>query len=136
MNTHLGTGFTLLAVDQLGSPASRIKHTLFQRVSYLPYGHSADLKTARAGFTGQVPEAGFKQYLLGNGYRGYSPSLMRFIAADAYSPFGRGGLNSYAYCGGAPTIRTDPDGHSPVSSLFKGIANRVGRVSSRKLMKK
>ena len=41
-------------------------------------------------------------YHLGNGYRTYKPSLMRFNGPDSWSPFGRGGLNQYAYCEGDP----------------------------------
>lgn len=50
-------------------------------------------------------------YLLGNGYRMYLPSLIRFGAPDSLSPFEAGGLNAYAYCGGNPVNRVDPSGH-------------------------
>ncbi|ANN65910.1 RHS repeat-associated core domain-containing protein [Bordetella bronchialis] len=53
-------------------------------------------------------------YPLGNGYRGYLPHLMRFGAPDSRSPFGRGGLNCYAYCAGDPANRRDPSGHMNV----------------------
>lgn len=51
-------------------------------------------------------------YLLGNGVRTYNPHLMRFCASDEFSPFGRGGINSYAYCGSDPINRTDPSGRT------------------------
>ncbi|MEE4636302.1 RHS repeat-associated core domain-containing protein [Pseudomonas alliivorans] len=38
---------------------------------------------------------------------------MRFNQPDNLSPFGRGGLNAYAYCLGDPVNRGDPSGHSP-----------------------
>ncbi|WP_167519935.1 RHS repeat-associated core domain-containing protein [Serratia proteamaculans] len=48
---------------------------------------------------------------LGNGYRAYSPVLMRFTCPDSWSPFGGGGMNPYAYCEGDPINRADPSGH-------------------------
>jgi RHS repeat-associated protein len=51
-------------------------------------------------------------YPLGNGYRSYSCSLMRFNAPDRSSPFGRGGVNPFAYCGANPVDRSDVNGHS------------------------
>ncbi|MGC0152582.1 RHS repeat-associated core domain-containing protein [Chromobacterium vaccinii] len=48
---------------------------------------------------------------LGNGYRAYSPALMRFHCPDSLSPFGAGGVNPYAYCDGDPVNRADPSGH-------------------------
>jgi RHS repeat-associated protein len=48
---------------------------------------------------------------LGNGYRAYSPALMRFNCPDTMSPFGMGGINPYAYCTGDPINRADPSGH-------------------------
>jgi len=35
---------------------------------------------------------------------------MRFLSADNLSPFGQGGLNSYAYCAGNPINYIDPSG--------------------------
>jgi RHS repeat-associated protein len=63
------------------------------------------------GFAGghQDPIAG--GYLLGNGYRMYIPALMRFSSGDSVSPFGGGGINSYAYCGADPINHIDPSGH-------------------------
>ncbi|MGC0152001.1 RHS repeat-associated core domain-containing protein, partial [Chromobacterium vaccinii] len=48
---------------------------------------------------------------LGNGYRAYSPALMRFHCPDSLSPFGAGGVNAYAYCADDPVNRSDPSGH-------------------------
>lgn len=48
---------------------------------------------------------------LGNGYRAYSPVLMRFNCPDIMSPFGAGGINLYVYCEGDPVNQMDPSGH-------------------------
>jgi RHS repeat-associated protein len=63
------------------------------------------------GYTGAYRDAVTGDYPLGNGYRAYLPMLMRFAAPDSWSPFGRGGVNPYSYCGGDPINRSDPGGH-------------------------
>ncbi|MFF1916268.1 RHS repeat-associated core domain-containing protein [Streptomyces sp. NPDC058239] len=63
------------------------------------------------GFNGERPDPVTGHYLLGNGYRAFNPVLMRFPSPDSWSPFGEGGLNSYAYCLGDPVNRVDPTGH-------------------------
>jgi len=63
-------------------------------------------------------------YLLGNGYRAYSPSMMRFCSPDRLSPFEAGGLNAYGYCLGDPINRQDPSGRIPqwLSSLGQALS--------------
>lgn len=64
---------------------------------------------------------------LGNGYRSYSPMLMRFHCPDSWSPFGAGGINPYAYCDGDPVNRADPNGHhSMMGWLGIGIGVAAG----------
>ena len=63
------------------------------------------------GFNSERPDPVCGHYHLGNGYRAYSPALMRFICPDSMSPFGVGGINPYAYCGGDPVNHADPTGH-------------------------
>lgn len=82
--------------------------------SYGVYGvheESAELASV-IGFSGYYFDALSTYYLLGNGYRSYSPSMMRFLSPDSLSPFSRGGLNAYGYCAGDPLNRVDPDGRS------------------------
>uniref|UniRef100_UPI00214B5855 RHS repeat-associated core domain-containing protein n=1 Tax=Pseudomonas sp. UMAB-08 TaxID=1365375 RepID=UPI00214B5855 len=62
---------------------------------------------------GEPPDPVTGHYLLGNGYRAFNPVLMRFNSPDSLSPFGEGGLNGYAYCGGDPVNYRDPTGHIP-----------------------
>ena len=45
---------------------------------------------------------------------------MRFNSPDSWSPFGRGGINSYGYCLGDPINRYDEGGHF---SLFRMLGN-------------
>jgi RHS repeat-associated protein len=86
---------------------------------YTAYGlrARADLVT-ELGFNGQIIERYTRTYLLGNGLRAYSPALMRFYSPDTLSPFGKGGLNAYAYCHGDPVNNVDPSGQF---RLFGGL---------------
>ena len=105
-------------------------------VAYTAYGFSAPQQglASSLGFNGErlnLPAAG---YFLGNGYRLYSPSLMRFHSSDSLSPFLAGGLNSYAYCSGDPIGRIDPSGHAPLifrpfAKLYMWIAKKLNRHS-------
>ena len=63
------------------------------------------------GYTGANCDPVTCGYLLGNGYRMYLPELMRFSAPDSWSPFGKGGVNPYAYCEADPINHADPSGH-------------------------
>jgi hypothetical protein len=71
-------------------------------------------------------------YLLGNGYRAFNPVLMRFNSPDNLSPFGKGGLNSYAYCLGDPINLQDSTGAAALPKLlsraFEGILKSLGRT--------
>lgn len=93
--------------------------------SFSPYGHGSNLATdpRLLGFNGELITPSIECYLLGNGYRAYSPRLMRFLSPDSFSPFARGWLNAYAYCEGDPINNIDPSGHF----LFKTVRNILGR---------
>lgn len=62
-------------------------------------------------FNGERPDPISGYTNLGNGYRAFSPYLKRFSRPDDWSPFGKGGVNPYAYCIGDPINRSDPSGH-------------------------
>ncbi|WP_225933106.1 RHS repeat-associated core domain-containing protein [Pseudomonas maumuensis] len=78
--------------------------------AYTPYGAAAMAGGPVLGFCGQLRERPMGIYQLGSGYRCYSPTALRFLSPDRFSPFGRGGLNAYGYCGGDPVNRSDPGG--------------------------
>ncbi|WP_409522330.1 RHS repeat-associated core domain-containing protein [Pseudomonas sp.] len=84
--------------------------------AYTPYGFqdARTCFTSVMNFNGERLDCRAGVYLLGNGYRGFSPALMRFVAPDSWSPFGAGGLNSYAYCTGNPVAGVDPSGHTEI----------------------
>lgn len=80
--------------------------------SYTVYGvHEFAAETVGLiGFSGYYFDALSTCYLLGNGYRSYSPRMMRFLSPDSLSPFDLGGLNAYGYCSGDPINRVDDNG--------------------------
>lgn len=76
-----------------------------------PQGDPGQEMQCLLGFNGEVRDERSGWYLLGRGYRAYNPHLMRFHSPDSLSPFGAGGINSYAYCAGDPINFSDPTGH-------------------------
>ncbi len=64
---------------------------------------------------------------LGNGYRDYDPALGIFLKHDSYSPFGRGGINGYAYADNNPVNAFDPTGHEA-----RGGGGSNGNVAAEK----
>ena len=78
------------------------------------------------GFNAERQDHITQKYHFGNGVRMYNPSLMRFHATDSMSPFGKGGINSYAYALGDPVNYRDPSGHIAIAGVIIGII--VGAV--------
>ncbi|WP_223514159.1 RHS repeat-associated core domain-containing protein [Pseudomonas sp. GL-R-26] len=122
-------GVRLLGIDQQQTTLTELLAGQSRHLAYSPYGH----RPAEGGlfsllrFAGESLDPQTGLYLLGNGYRAYSPALMRFISPDNLSPFGTGGLNPYAYCAGDPINRVDPTGHIWQSLL--GIALSVAGLA-------
>ncbi|MCJ8204125.1 RHS repeat-associated core domain-containing protein [Pseudomonas sp. RGM2987] len=104
---------TLLATDQQRSPLATVMGTTQSKIAYTAYGHRTGESglSSLLGFNGERPEPITGHYLLGQGNRAFNPVLMRFNGPDELSPFGEGGVNSYAYCGGDPVNRYDPSGN-------------------------
>jgi len=105
---------TLLLADQQRSILRRVSTQENQATAYTAYGHrpAEGGLTSLLGFNGERLDPITGHYLLGNGYRAFNPQLMRFNSPDSLSPFGKGGLNGYAYCVGDPVNRVDPTGHT------------------------
>ena len=103
----------LLATDAQDSVLQAKAGQEAQSSSYTVYGNSPllDVWDALAGFNGECRDLLTGCYLLGKGYRAYSPVLMRFHGPDSYSPFGEGGINTYMYCAADPVNYSDPTGH-------------------------
>lgn len=100
--------------------------------AYSAYGHDPRPAAAapRLGFNGEAREQLTGVYLLGQGYRAYGPTLMRFLAPDSLSPFDGGGLNAYGYCAGDPINYSDPTGHSRLMGLLNRMLGRKPIVSA------
>jgi RHS repeat-associated protein len=100
------------------------------------------------GFNGERRDPLTGNYFLGNGYRAFSPVLMRFLSPDHLSPFGEGGFNAYAYCENDPINYADPTGkakllliarrifnQSNVSNALSRVKNSLGSIKKTKAIK-
>ncbi|SMF56011.1 MULTISPECIES: RHS repeat-associated core domain-containing protein [unclassified Pseudomonas] len=125
------SGGGVLATDDKGSVLSVQDVDGLEGHNFSAYGHDPTLPSMRTttGFNGEAYESVLASYLLGLGLRSYSPRLRRFCAADNWSPFGKGGLNAYCYCGGDPINFVDPSGHMErPSGYMKRIALKNGQL--------
>ncbi|MFG0321600.1 RHS repeat-associated core domain-containing protein [Pseudomonas sp. zjy_13] len=115
----------LLDIDQ---QQSGLGAGYYEPRAYSPYGGMSAVSVRGLAFSGQYLDLVTGSYPLGNGHRFYRPSLRRFISPDVLSPFGKGGLNAYAYCQGDPVNFADPSGRfpaiiAPVRNLVTGVIN-------------
>jgi RHS repeat-associated protein len=124
-------GIKLFGTDQQQSVLTLASDQPRSDIAYSPYGYRAveGAFSSLAGFNGEPLDPSTGLYHLGNGYRAYSPTLMRFLGPDSLSPFGAGGLNPYAYCLGDPINRVDPTGHVSWQSVV-GISLSVFSVAA------
>ncbi|AJC19555.1 RHS repeat domain-containing protein [Pandoraea pulmonicola] len=109
-----GGAVWLLSTDDMGSVLSVSDGRSIEEHRYGPYGQEVETDgepISVLAYNGQWRDPVLEGYALGNGYRLFLPGLGRFNAPDAYSPFGAGGFNSYAYCSGDPINYSDPTGH-------------------------
>lgn len=90
-----------------------------QARTFTPFGNSQWIGGPVLAFSGQLCDRRTGLYLLGNGQRAYDPVLMRFISPDRQSPFGNGGISTYAYCLGDPVNRLDPSGEVSLKKVAK-----------------
>ena len=124
---------SLLATDQQRSVLNVLDPSRSHPLAYTPYGHhpATNGLLSLLGFNGERPDPITGCYLLGMGYRQFSPVLMRFISPDSWSPFGKGGLNVYAYCLGDPVNRRDPNGHWSIGGMIDGLSGFSNRLVRR-----
>jgi RHS repeat-associated protein len=103
-------------------------------LAYTAFGHhlSASVPAGALAFNGERPQPLTGHYLLGNGYRAFNPTLMRFNSPDSWSPFGDGGLNAYAYCAGDPINNIDPDGHLSRWGRLAGALDFIAELKFRR----
>lgn len=115
-------GVSLTAADRHDSPLLSLGYSGKNGTQHIwsPYG-GGKVADGHPGFNGERVDLLTGNYLLGNGYRAYSPRLMRFSCPDSLSPFGAGGINPYAYCAGDPVNITDPSGHLGRPDYFWGV---------------
>lgn len=97
--------------------------------AYTPYGATAAAGGPILGFCGQPCERPIGIYPLGNGYRCYSPTALRFLSPDRLSPFDEGGINAYGYCAGDPVNKWDLSG-GVWEPIFGGIMGIIGTVET------
>lgn len=125
-----GAGAVWLTGSQISdSVLVASKGSASEQFSYSPYGEEKPSASHTVlGYTGQFRDPALPGYQLGHGYRAYLPALMRFTAPDSMSPFGAGGPNPYAYCGGDPINNSDPTGHWFLSTFWhRSIWGRATR---------
>lgn len=100
---------------------------LLKFFTYTVYGYSPG-RLGLLNFNGERMDKVSGLYMLGNGYRWFSASLMRFNRPDNMSPFSAGGVNAYAYCLGDPMNLQDPEGNFAIRKIFSGLFRNVGKV--------
>lgn len=115
-------GAALAAVDHGHTPAILESSKARQSFAFTPFGHICTASSMKIGFAGERLDRASGCYLLGAGYRSYSPALMRFQSPDTQSPFLRGGINAYAYCSSDPVNYSDPSGRF---KWFRKIINSI-----------
>ena len=111
---------TLLSTNRQCSVLHSISRSHVNTQAFTPFGHHhiAQGMSGLPGFNGERPDPFTGHYHLGKGHRAYNPQLMRFNSPDQLSPFGAGGLNTYAYCAGDPVNRSDPSGRVSVDDIL------------------
>lgn len=116
------------------SASGSIAHARYSISIYSPYGYCGEKQRRYflLGFNGALQDDASSLYLLGNGHRGYSGEMMRFVSPDSWSPFLAGGINSYAYCQGDPVNFSDHSGKIPGKRpTFLSLSNMTSRKGNR-----
>ena len=118
----------LLVTDMQRSALAGRSSSSIER-AFTPYGYAPPGAGPLTAFAGQRHDPSTGCYHLGNGHRLYSPGQMRYLSPDRLSPFGRGGLNAYAYCAGDPVNHIDPSGRF-LAALTSSEAARATTIAA------
>jgi RHS repeat-associated protein len=89
-------------------------------------GQDVDSNVSPLGYTGQYCDSVLGAYLLGNGYRFYSPALTRFPTPDDQGSFEA--INSYTYCAANPINLVAPQGYG--AGHVRTLASMSGMFGS------
>nr|WP_314493399.1 RHS repeat-associated core domain-containing protein [uncultured Pseudomonas sp.] len=119
LNTRDDSITTLILMTDGSETIMNTKNRHAAITAYTAYGYddTDDSPSHSIAFNGQLLINSIKGYLLGQGKRLYSPTLMRFFSPDRYSPFEIGGINAYCYCTNDPINKSDPSGHAGLRSF-------------------
>lgn len=123
---------SLFCADRQDSILKFFSKQIFSSRTYTPYGYhsSMDEHHVSLGFIGEYRDPVTGCYILGNGYRAFNPTLMRFNSPDSLSPFKEGGLNAYAYCKGDPINFQDNNGHLFAASLARVLNQGIKPIKT------
>jgi len=102
--------------------------------NYTLYGFCPLTEQNLLAFNGERQEH-TGHYILGNGYRSFNTTLMRFEQPDSYSPMGMGGINAFTYGLGDPVGHHDPSGHLSVA-ITKSVKDWAARAKLRTMFAK
>ncbi|MCE0852300.1 MULTISPECIES: RHS repeat-associated core domain-containing protein [Pseudomonas] len=133
---EVATQQVLIYQDSAGSIIGRSYSKATVSLMYAPYGCSARETALEAllQYNGERLDSLVNGYFLGNGERLYSVVRPGFLSYDSPgSPFGNGGLNGYAYCGGDPINHNDPSGKTRMRTGTAKPLKRTWAETRRKL---
>ncbi|WP_455887829.1 RHS repeat-associated core domain-containing protein [Pseudomonas rustica] len=132
--TSSGRTLALLGTDRQHTVLieNALQGRLFK--TYTPYGFCPLTEHNLLAFNGERQEH-TGHYILGNGYRSFNTTLMRFEKPDSYSPMGMGGINAFTYGLGDPVGHHDPSGHFS-TAVMKSLKDWSARAKLRTMFAK